>query len=479
MKIRFVNLIATVLYAAVSTITVGAQLKIMPIGDSITQGGFNGDASYRVALYDNLTGNGVNFKFIGSMTTVFNPGSTNPNPSIYPSYFTAGFYKNHEGHSGWTTSQIATGSGVASSITSNKPDVVTLHLGTNDLGQQLISASNNYAPAITNLDTIVNKLRAANPNVKIALAKVIPYAPKAYNNNGSYTQVAGYNARLETFAASKSTQASPILVVDQYTGFDVSADHTVDGLHPCQYGEQKMADRFYMAVQKLTNPSARILCPLNINNASFEDGAPATDTTSYAFGAKGWVFHRVSNGSTGSECGFWNPDGSLYTGAAGSGTPLGAQGKGVVFFSNRPGTMQDNLSWVSQTIGGFLQDHLQYSLTVAVGKRFDRIFAGAKIELLAGDTIIGSRILDDASSILAGRFTDVSLEVNSDTLNPQLLGQFLTVRFSPVSGVETASVDFDNIRLTSVEIPEPASAAVTILGAAFIAAKRRRQSSKN
>jgi acyl-CoA thioesterase I len=457
---------ACILLQAVSPVFAAEpQIKIMPMGDSITQGGFNGNASYRVALFKNLNRNSVNFTFVGSMNTVYNESSANPNPSIYPEYFTAGFPKNHEGHAGWTTAQIATGTGVASSISTNKPDVVTLHLGTNDLGQQLISASNNYQPAITNLDTIVNKLRAANPNVKIALAKVIPYKPTAYPNN-SYTQIAGYNARLETFAASKSTLASPIDIVDLNTGFDVTADHTVDGLHPNQYGEQKMADRFYMSIQKLTNPTALIKCPLNISNASFEDGTPTLDgEVSYSFGAKGWIFHRVSDGITGSDCGFQNPSSINYIGAGGStGTPQGAQGKGDLFFYNHAGTTQDNLSWVSQTIGGFLQDHMEYTLSVAVGKKSNRVFAGARIELLAGDTIIGSQILNTDSLIPLGQFSDISMVINSDTLNQSLLGKFLTIRMSPLSEIADATVDFDNIRLTSVQIPEPASLLLLTLG---------------
>jgi lysophospholipase L1-like esterase len=479
MKIQLIRLIAVMLIVLPAAVAVGAQIKIMPLGDSITHGGSNGDASYRVALFNNLTDNGIDFTFVGSMTSVWSESSANPNPLIYPEYFADGFPKNHEGHAGWTTGQIATDAGVANSIASNKPDVVVLHIGTNDLGRQLISASNGYQPAMTNLDTIVSKLRAANPNVKIVLAQLIPYKPTAYNND-SYTQIEGYNARMAVGAAARSTQASPILMVDQYTGFDVYADHTVDGLHPNQYGEQKMADRFYMAIRQLTNPDARILCPLHVNNASFEDGTPVADNTpSYSFGGKGWVFHRVSNGAAGSDCGFGNLGSNVYTGAAGDGTPLGGQGKGALFFYNRPGTTQDDLSWVSQTIGGFLQDHMEYSLSIAVGKRLNGLFAGAKIELLAGDTVIASRILDAAASILAGQFTDVSMAVNSDALNQQLLGEFLTIRLSPLSGTEFASVEFDNIRLTSVQIPEPASIATMIAAVVFIAPKRRRHSSKN
>ena len=247
-----------------------------------------------------------------------------------------------------------------------------------------------------------------------------------------------------------------------------------DGLHPCQYGEQKMADRFYMAIQQMTNPNTKVLCPLNVNNAGFEDGTSDTDTAmSYVFQSKGWVFHRVSNEGLGSDCGFQNPGSNRYIGAAGSGTPLGAQGKGVAFFYNRPGTTMDNMSWVSQTIGGYLQDNVQYTLSVAVGKRIGLSFAGARIELLAGDTIIGSQILGTDSLIPAGQFTDITFSVDSNTLDQALLGEFLTIKLSPFTDLESAIVDFDNVRLTSIEIPEPASA-ILMIAAAWLAMKRKR-----
>jgi lysophospholipase L1-like esterase len=52
---------------------------------------------------------------------------------------------------------------------------------------------------------------------------------------------------ITTWAAGKATAASPIMVVDQWTGFDATAD-TVDGVHPNASGSTKMAAKWSAAL---------------------------------------------------------------------------------------------------------------------------------------------------------------------------------------------------------------------------------------
>src|ERR1044071_9735966 len=62
---------------------------IMPLGDSITEGQSD-SLNYRVRLSSDLSGGGYSAVFAGSMST--NTGNCPTG------------YKNHEGHSGWCTS---------------------------------------------------------------------------------------------------------------------------------------------------------------------------------------------------------------------------------------------------------------------------------------------------------------------------------------------------------------------------------------
>jgi lysophospholipase L1-like esterase len=60
-------------------------------------------------------------------------------------------------------------------------------------------------------------------------------------------RVVNLNAAIPAWAAGLTTSASPITVVDQWTGFDTATD-TYDGVHPNDAGNVKLADKWYPAV---------------------------------------------------------------------------------------------------------------------------------------------------------------------------------------------------------------------------------------
>ena len=91
---------------------------------------------------------------------------------------------------------------------------------------------------IDRVEEIIDVLRADNPDVKIFVAKIIPgnqEDPAA--NEAGHNNVIVFNNRIPALAAEKSTSRSPVIVVDQWTGFDPSV-HTIDGCHPTAAGEK-------------------------------------------------------------------------------------------------------------------------------------------------------------------------------------------------------------------------------------------------
>ena len=56
------------------------------------------------------------------------------------------------------------------------------------------------------------------------------------------------NSRLDALAATLTTVTSPVVVVDQATGFNANSD-TFDGIHPNEVGEQKMATKWFDALE--------------------------------------------------------------------------------------------------------------------------------------------------------------------------------------------------------------------------------------
>jgi len=128
-----------------------------------------------------------------------------------------------------------------------KPQVVLMHWGTNDVwnGKSSSSITSAYS-------TVIDALRTANPSVVVLLAQIIPMNVTGATCSGCScascsTAIPALNAAIVTFAAGKTTAQSPVIVVDQYTGFDATSD-TRDGVHPNTAGSQKMASKWYAAL---------------------------------------------------------------------------------------------------------------------------------------------------------------------------------------------------------------------------------------
>ena len=157
--------ICSALLAALAVATVSAgSAAILPLGDSITLGcgstgmpaGDNGCAAeaagYRVpmmlALSQALT---------GTNSTVHTVGTLSNGP---PSLAATGWLR-HDGHPGFRIDQLDNTNGQSLYFdrwVAQRPDIITLHLGTNDCYQ-------NYQPAtlLTKMDTLLNHTFKALP----------------------------------------------------------------------------------------------------------------------------------------------------------------------------------------------------------------------------------------------------------------------------------------------------------------------------
>ena len=202
------------------------RLCILPLGDSITQSNAS-HVSYRYWLWEDLTAAGYEFDLVGSL---------DEHHQGIPSYPNGAFDRDHEGHWGWRVDEIL--AQLPGWLGSYTADVVLLHLGTNDAFQ-----SNSTSSTLDELTDVVSTLRAANPNIVILLAKVIPTT-----NSERQSRLDDLNANMDSLASTLSTAQSPVIVVDQASGFDASTD-TFDGVHPNETGEKKMASKWLTALE--------------------------------------------------------------------------------------------------------------------------------------------------------------------------------------------------------------------------------------
>ena len=250
---------------------VNHTLTVWPIGDSITAGlvkyNEGGSANwhvaggYRLPLYQFLNQAGYDVNYIG--TSLYPTSQTNDSCSnscedrdIDSKILKAAGLLHHEGHSGTTLDELYTRFKKAAVQTilagQGTPDVITLHLGTNDFG-----GGNSVDTAKTEMKQLLYVLNGAAaedytsedtplyPNAKVAVAKIIPRSDKDLAST-----LDEFNAWLETYAA-----ACPEKLVLVDLGMDTS--YTLlrhDGLHPSPEGYKQMARGWFAAIEKTIAP---------------------------------------------------------------------------------------------------------------------------------------------------------------------------------------------------------------------------------
>jgi lysophospholipase L1-like esterase len=203
----------------------------MPLGDSITAG----PGCWRAKLWNRLQSTGyTNVDFVGGVS---DGGGCNPG-------FAYDF--DHEGHGGFSATGIADNNQLPPWLSAARPDIILVHLGTNDMWGGFIPLATKLA-AFTKL---VGQMRANNPNVKVVVAQIIPMSASACATCPA--DVVAFNNALPGWAAGLTTAQSPIFVADLWTGFNATTD-TGDGVHPNDTGFQKMANSWYPVLAQVLN----------------------------------------------------------------------------------------------------------------------------------------------------------------------------------------------------------------------------------
>ncbi len=230
-------------------VDVARARRVIVIGDSISEGGSNsGQDSFRHPLWNGIvsdTGNPL-VDFVGTRKGVAVAGGTCGNLSVSGAVpAVPEFDSDHQAYWGACTDGVnaelqARLPVLAGSTVDRLPDVALVHLGTNDINQQNQTA----AQIRVDLDAMIATLRGANPAIRIVLAQVIPMSS---GDLGKDLRIPDLNSEIASLAFARSTGASPVTVVDQFTGF-TGADR-YDGFHPNDAGERKMADKWLPALK--------------------------------------------------------------------------------------------------------------------------------------------------------------------------------------------------------------------------------------
>lgn len=209
-------------------------IRILPLGDSITQGGRadRPEYTYRYPLYYMLRKAGYSVEYVGSLREGLQPGAVWAPQDGVP------FDPRHEGHYGWKTAAVRDKLSEWMRGYPAPPDIVLIHLGSNDQG-----ATDYDAAIVRPLREMIGLLRGKNPHVAVFLGHL--------NFNGG----AALKIRplVDALAKEMSTKESPVVTVAHYKGWhenpaDAETD-TFDWAHPNPSGQRKMAAAWFAAMK--------------------------------------------------------------------------------------------------------------------------------------------------------------------------------------------------------------------------------------
>ncbi len=200
-----------------STGSVLGQVRVMPLGDSITKGatGSSPQGGYRDDLETQLDNADINFIYVGEESDAV--GS-------------------HQGINGQTSSDI--NASISGWLATTNPDIVILHIGTND-----ISVDRQTSLIINDIDSIIEKIGTSR---RVILSTIIP------RQDGRDAATTTLNESITALATQKLNEGFQVTLADPNSAFKENGSwqtvYMFDDLHPNNAGYGVLAGEYFDAI---------------------------------------------------------------------------------------------------------------------------------------------------------------------------------------------------------------------------------------
>ena len=258
----------------------GATVQIWPVGDSITMGASTqpSPGGYRTSLDQMLTRAGIAHQFVGSWTA-----NSSPTLDLEKE-------NHHDGHGGYRVDQIRhdldgnahgpsdmggywlAGRRTAAAL---NPDVVLIHLGTNDIvqrwdprpfptrdGRADLTSTRQRLVFVSDLSArlgdLVTRVHTLRPHALIVLSTIVPIDLAAFADTTT-----AYADAVRRLAVRLNAAHVPVALADAYSAFASTAPPgsrvgpglmSNDGIHPTPAGYALLARVFATVLQGRTLP---------------------------------------------------------------------------------------------------------------------------------------------------------------------------------------------------------------------------------
>jgi lysophospholipase L1-like esterase len=225
-------------------------IKVMPIGDSITDDcSLNG--AWRLYLQPMLETNGYPFAFVGRQSSILTGAFTKTRHEGYCGAVIAppGVFAVH----GYSTTDAYLLKIVADALvlTNTRPDLVLLLIGANDIGR----GRNPYVVATSDMSNLLNLIFSVVPNANIIISKItsLQNGTAGGLNYGAYaTNVTIYNAALQSMVNQRRAAGQNVFLADMFSATDYNTMFMPDHVHPNEVGLNAMAREFLARIQAIT-----------------------------------------------------------------------------------------------------------------------------------------------------------------------------------------------------------------------------------
>lgn len=204
---------------SIAAIANGVDLRILPLGDSITYGEYSSDGNgYRLALATLIKENGNQLQYIGRVQS----GNMTDN--------------HHEGHGGF---QIGPVGNTGKPDYPDRPNVVLLMAGTNDL---VFNFDVDKAPR--RLASLIDEINTACPDAAVLVGTLLPLIHPKENPKLGSKDTEAFNSAVKDVISKLAGKGKHVVQVDM-SRVNTSYIRKEDGIHPTDQGYALIADAWH------------------------------------------------------------------------------------------------------------------------------------------------------------------------------------------------------------------------------------------